>query len=156
MLSAATPILTGVLDHNREEPYRAAMATGTTDRSSSSPITPTSWNGSACIPHSYGKPRTLPNSSRVRRNLRKLLWFVQGRAGPGSPVCKASERTEMAVIVQRCEGGDLSVQSLQFSKSKWKFWINEQYSKSNAKRSLNISPYQNHDCLGEPVLPNRL
>jgi len=34
--------------------------------------------------------------------------------------------------------------------------INEQYSKSNAKRSLNISPYQNHHCLGEPVLPNRL
>jgi predicted enzyme related to lactoylglutathione lyase len=29
----------------------------------------------------------------------------------------------MAVIVQRCEGGDLSVQSLQFSKSKWKFWV---------------------------------
>lgn len=28
MLSAATPLLTGVLDHNREEPYLAAMATG--------------------------------------------------------------------------------------------------------------------------------
>jgi Transposase DDE domain group 1 len=40
------------------------------------------------------------------------------------PVCRASGRTEMAVIVQRCEGGDLSVQSLQFSKSKWKFWLN--------------------------------
>ena len=34
-------------------------------------------------------------------------------------------------------------QSLQFSKSRRKFWINEQYSKSNAKRSLNISPYRN-------------
>jgi hypothetical protein len=28
MLSAATPLLTGVLDHKREEPYLAAMATG--------------------------------------------------------------------------------------------------------------------------------
>jgi hypothetical protein len=44
----------------------------TTDQTSSSPSTPTSWNGSAYIPHSYGKLRTLP-SGMCRMTAGQLL-----------------------------------------------------------------------------------
>jgi hypothetical protein len=37
-----------------------------------------------------------------------------------------------------------------------RYRINEKYPKSNAKRSLNISLYQDYPCLGEAVLPNQL
>jgi hypothetical protein len=53
---------------------------------------------------------------------------------------------EMAVIVQWSDGAkeEPSVYNLSsFRSQNGKFW-------------LNISPFQNHHCLGEPVLPNRL
>jgi hypothetical protein len=97
MLSAATPLLTGVLDHKHEEPYLAAMATGNYRPELLFPKHTDIVERIRLHPHSYGKPRTLPNSSPVGRNLRKLSLFVQGRAGPGSPAA-ISVRTLQSMI----------------------------------------------------------
>lgn len=99
-----------------------------------------------------GHPRQLDFRADMSQSL-QLFTTLQMLGMPSKMFCfpdEAQYPSRPQNVQLFCERSTIGLMSGCRTKERY-LGINEQHSKSNTKRSLNISPYQNHHCLGRDV-----